>query len=632
MQNNSEDLPKIEKVENIYQFVFKGSLLPLYKGESPLINLGDGWTIRCPYFLFAPVLFVELQHTSGERATWFFDSFLRYIGNVATNLPDTYKTTIIEKGSKLIKEILRSVLENTPTTQRSEVRDFFDISAPARSQVWELCKNAILPKPTIATVDSLPEIMIGKSAGGQKGVVHVIEKKYLAEALCCNFQSQVVTALSDKFLSWPCIVDGTAQPCIGSMAVNDFDQMYKFVALRTGLVFFLLVTQHIASVCGIYIPAYNLVVSTTENYTWAVERFWNLDLMLLEYVEHYGETLEHYFFNSDHKNLCAFSRDQHIGHQLWNTLSGLEMIIEKTAPEDHPDLLVLGGRDSEFFGPIKDLFPDFKGRVLNEILTMSEIVTYIQKKCLILVRFNSNFISKRLRERIIRRSTKLYAEQDPIVKTYATKRLCIVIGVRVENRTVVDLLTFLTTLVDHIGTIAPGTCIILDGQNVRESIGEKPLGSFGDEAAHKSPLAFEKELFDKVKNFVNTNKVSMLITTGQTVAKSLVPILNADCFIAIWGAGLAKYRWLANKPGYVISSRYHLLNPAEMSIYQTPQIMESPTDLVYTAAEYVRDDPDAWQLIPVEGPRHVSFHLDLPAVLADISKFLDPYLANIRSK
>jgi hypothetical protein len=200
----------------------------------------------------------------------------------------------------------------------------------------------------------------------------------------------------------------------------------------------------------------------------------------------------------------------------------------------------------------------------------------------------------------------------------------LLIGLRIENRTVVNQAEFLEHLVRHIATVAPGCTIVLDGQNRRDD--DQPVGSFSDNIAIRSPLDVEAELCAAVIASAIGQDVTVVTTTGTTIANSIAWAHSASCFIAIWGAGLAKYRWICNKPGLVLSSKHHLLNPAEMSIYHTTTTMEAPTKVVYADPACVEDDPTALQLIPVDGPRHVSFRVDEMLFFLQVTELLNEFL------
>ena len=93
---------------------------------------------------------------------------------------------------------------------------------------------------------------------------------------------------------------------------------------------------------------------------------------------------------------------------------------------------------------------------------------------------------------------------------------------------------------------------------------------------------------------------------GAPISASVAWSMAADCFVSIWGASLAKYRWVCNTPGFVISSRYNLLHRIDLHIYDAPQYMEAPTPLLFADPEAIIDDPDAPQLINV-APGQASF-------------------------
>ena len=109
------------------------------------------------------------------------------------------------------------------------------------------------------------------------------------------------------------------------------------------------------------------------------------------------------------------------------------------------------------------------------------------------------------------------------------------------------------------------------------------------------------------------------------MSTSLAWTMACDCFVSIWGASLAKYRWVGNRPGYVLSSRYNLLHRSDLHIYDAPAYMESPTPLRFVAPDCIVDDPRAAQLVPVGAgqPSFVNFHVDIARVLPEILQVIE---------
>ena len=96
-------------------------------------------------------------------------------------------------------------------------------------------------------------------------------------------------------------------------------------------------------------------------------------------------------------------------------------------------------------------------------------------------------------------------------------------------------------------------------------------------------------------------------------------------FISPWGAGLAKYRWAANKPGVVVSSRWVLQNKGDLHIYDSEKYMERPTEIRFIEPKHVFDLEDEPVLIQVFNPHHpmyYNFKVNMGALYKEIETLL----------
>jgi hypothetical protein len=143
-------------------------------------------------------------------------------------------------------------------------------------------------------------------------------------------------------------------------------------------------------------------------------------------------------------------------------------------------------------------------------------------------------------------------------------------------------------------------------------------------------LDVEQELCGQVIESARGKPILVTATTGQPVATSLAWINAADCFIAIWGAGLAKYRWIGNKPGLVLTSHAHLLHSADLQIYSSRQYMEHPSPVVFIDPLAVHDETESSELIPLAGPFYSNFRIDTDIFFGQVRSFLAPLCRSSR--
>jgi hypothetical protein len=623
--------PDVIVVDGVYHLQFApGQILPFQQNGGPLRDLGAGWSYHSLYAEFAPILLFELQHVSGARATWFFDSTPQFLGHTAFGIPEFHHRILLHKASVLFDRMVGTVTGGGQTSTLAEVQSFFQISQAARQELEHLCRPPPASIPHIATLSELSEQIISMPKG-IAGPLVIVHRQALATSLTTSFQDRLMKGLIDGTFSWPSPVDGTDQPCSGGLCFNLFHFAYRISDPESGLVYFLLVSEHASRLLGQYYPSENLIITVDEWSKKSLETcFPDILTSIRIYICRFGDTFIPYQLRYGPKTLANSMRESHLGHQLWNEFSGLEDIVASIPAELYPIQLSYGGPIYGTFGPLADIFPEFASKTRTDVSSERDIIEFANRHDLILARFTRIFVSEALRNRMLRYAATTSDFQAARAQYRPGQGPVILIGLRVENRTVVDLASFICNLVSHIAQIAPGSTIVLDGQNRR--FDQRPVGSFSDHLAKHSPIDVEADLCQQVIASAAGQPVTVVSTSGQTIANSLGWITCVDCFIAIWGAGLVKYRWIGNKPGLVLSSQFHLLNPQEMSIYHTPQMMENPTPVHYADPASVEDQADAQQLVPVDGLRHISFRVNEPVFFAQVDAFLAPFIQQAMSQ
>ncbi len=186
------------------------------------------------------------------------------------------------------------------------------------------------------------------------------------------------------------------------------------------------------------------------------------------------------------------------------------------------------------------------------------------------------------------------------------------IGLRVENRTHEDLAGLLVRLLTRIAQHFPGATAILDGHNARLGAGGDMIESHGEAVAPEHPAQVERRLVLRLRQRLATADIRIIDTIGQPMSDSLALATISDGFLAIWGACLAKFRWVANKPGVALTSLDNILHRPDLAIYHTAANMEAPTEMIMPDPGWVHDLPDAPVLMnPGPGqPRFFNFRIE----------------------
>jgi hypothetical protein len=114
-------------------------------------------------------------------------------------------------------------------------------------------------------------------------------------------------------------------------------------------------------------------------------------------------------------------------------------------------------------------------------------------------------------------------------------------------------------------------------------------------------------------------------TIGLPITESLACGQQAQALIAIWGAGLAKYRWVSNIPGLIITNHWNLSNLGDLHLYDSHTAMEAPTPVRFIEPHLVEDLPDSPLMVPL-GPDFIpsicNFRIDERGAMATVHTVL----------
>ena len=321
----------------------------------------------------------------------------------------------------------------------------------------------------------------------------------------------------------------------------------------------------------------------------------------------------------------------HVGHHLWNELSGLMAVVNSVPANAYPWVIVQGQRgDGEAYGEVGAIFPELAQSVVRGLESDADMVEFCCQRGVQIIRTTSSYVSKSLRDRIntlVRASRGLDDERALARRLKADSVPIVVLGLRVENRTVADPEAFCTRVVEHLQERLGRVAVVLDGHNSRtRERGAESYPSFTEGRAATPPIEVERRIARSLQAAFSGDDVIIIDNIGGTMNASLFWLDQCDFFIAPWGAGLAKYRWAANKPGVVVSSKWVLENKGDLHIYDDTKYMEEPAEIRFIDSEHVFDFADEPVLVQVFEPHHpmyFNFKLNMKALYRDIDKIID---------
>jgi hypothetical protein len=163
------------------------------------------------------------------------------------------------------------------------------------------------------------------------------------------------------------------------------------------------------------------------------------------------------------------------------------------------------------------------------------------------------------------------------------------------------------SLKSQLGPVA----IIVDGHNSKD--GEDPrglgFGSVWDPSGTCRPIALEQDVVAELARIYRDDEsVRIISTIGKPMAESIFWASHAKCFVAPWGAGLSKYKWVCNLPGLVVTSREFGAN-FESNLYDDPAYRDSIVASIRSRPGDTEDVPESPQLISMKSPLYVNFKI-----------------------
>ena len=580
----------------------------------PAPPLGPGW-IALHAVVADGFAIHELLHDDGRRAEWFFDGAGRHSSDIGAWPAVTHQAlcTAFRPAMTTLRDALLPTFPlRFDAVQTAAMHSFLRLGPGLRHTIALALQAELLPDPVLCNIDA-PGAALPSWA----------DPAALRRTLSVNLQDRFVAAMREGELVWPSPVDGADMPCTGALTLDDFNSLFRFFDRASGLDLFVLATEHLSRVVGLFAPGRDMVASLGGDQTATLRRHYgSLGRYVLLHLAYYGESLlagqaqpaaPHRFGTFLRPGTSA-----HLGHQLWNELTAIDALIAELPRDRLPQWLVAGrpGHGTEFYGPIDALFPEIAGCVVRGFPDQPQLIRHAYENRIILFRAVREHVSAGLRRRVVAQAALRVPAIQPVGRV-------VLIGLRVENRTVTDLEALCALVIEEAMRLHPGCTVVFDGHNARgDTRSDETFGSHNEGIASQSPLAVERGVAQAMRQRFAGQPVTLLDTLGEPLAVSLAWSQACDGFVALWGAGLAKYRWVANRPGLIVTSRWNVENRGDLHLYDAEAYMESPTPLLFVPADVVLDLPSAPMLVPFEQASYRNFTYDPDGMRAHVRRFL----------
>lgn len=341
---------------------------------------------------------------------------------------------------------------------------------------------------------------------------------------------------------------------------------------------------------------------------------------LINHLIDFGVQIENYMNQSSKpKKYGIVGGNAHIGHSLWNYVSAIQRISDKKIANNLNEIIVVNGENSEPWISVEEIIEDYNG-IVNRKLNHKAVAEYVYQVNSFPIRLTDDYIKANSIEKIISKAKSRCSQ----ITNRTNNELRVVLGLRVENRTWTNQADGLVQIAKFLAQRFENLTLIIDGHDLITTTGKVYRSAL--ESNDHGVVEIEKKLVFNVQNALKETNVRVIDAVAMSLECSIAWIISSDFFIAPWGAGLAKYKWVANLPGVVFTSKLNMQYKGERYLYENPQIREDATSCIYVDELYLTDEEDTPSLVSVPGVKsghsRANFYVDPKGIDIAIEKVL----------
>jgi hypothetical protein len=609
-----------------------GELSPITIASAPAALL-PGWRPLFVYAGTAPIYLLELRHADGRESTWFLDpSFERHGFDDPETLPFWELPLLRTSVARIVSRLWHQALDGRDPDLDAECAGFLRMGAAIRGRLARLCEPEFSVR--VAPIDLSAARQLGaRTFPVRTGAVLTIDG--LWRLATSDLLVRSLDAIRNGALTWPSPVGGDTLATSGGVWLTDFLFAYRVVLGAHDTAFYVLASGHPCRVIGILFPADQIVFTIGREYHEHVEdqHAAPIEVLLSRHLCQHGDAMMDTWRGGIGAPAVLF-RERLISGQLWHDLTGLEQLVRLVPTAKLPEIIGLWGGVPEIHGDTEDTFPETKGHIVRSIADERAMIAHAYAQRRLLLRIPGNYVTKSLYSRIIDAGTRDPSLDRSRVMAAEIARIgcpLVLLGVRVENRTVEDLPAFFARIIDTMLIRHGRAAIVIDGHNsargapagqslaaqsfagqslvgqslTGQSLTGQPLAgqSFASKFQHlatEEPIAVERRVVQALLERYKDSPVILINNIGGSMAQSIFWCHAAHFFVTMYGSGLAKYRWACNQTGLVVTSRWTLDHKARTHIYEN-EYLEDARPLMFLAEQFVEDLPDSPLLITEPG-------------------------------
>jgi len=273
----------------------------------------------------------------------------------------------------------------------------------------------------------------------------------------------------------------------------------------------------------------------------------------------------------------------HIGHYIWNVVSGWPRLFALVPPERVD--IVTSYPSWQIFGGVTELFPNEAARAGCVVRPVSQDALYelmLERKATSLVLLDDH-VTAVAAQRIVdwsrQHCSPAFLTEVAALRQHAFP--LVMLTIRTENRAWIEQQEGYASLIRELAQEYPRLGIVLDGINS----GMAQVGSHGW-------MSLDDERAIAASIIAACPSVRFHSGIGCLPHESIILADAIDAFAAPIGAGLAKTRWIANKPGVGFSNASFMV-PGNFQGFLYDRFRDTPVPMRYVDSSEVQDVEDA---------------------------------------
>ena len=588
----------------------------------PLVFLGKKIHQQGPHWYFKEAIkatfnfyFVELATQNGQYAAHIYDRSMNYVTNSFENLEENAAESFKDAYAPAFRKLWQTVICGRNTLEAETLHTLETLGKGSRIELGRFVRNHILANDHVTILDSASSL---PSAVNREAVQSLFKADLLTAQI--NAMSQNILVMPSPFGEYNNI---TKKGVLFKQ--NDYYQFYAyyFQDLVNNTTYYLICGDWNYRVLALFFPELGETVFLTDEQKnfFDVSAHQTVRDAIYEHVVVHYKDLSHYMF-SDRCEPIIRVWYWHLGHHLWNELTGLQQTVDALPAEKLPSVLVVSPNTSEMYGKIEALFPQFSGKINRSLCLAGQLPSYLYQNDYLMLHPTRNYISQKLADRILKLSADACDSEfkSRVLELRRDGYGIVMIGLRVENRTLVDLAGFCSSVIEALKVDFGRVAVVFDGHNrpSQNDASESEFRSLHDHISLKRPIDVEHDIYEMLKTtFAKDENIRLISTIGEPISNSVFWCHHADFFVTPWGAGLAKYKWVCNKPGLIVSNRF-FLGSQDSHLYDKDDYREHPEKTFRVSQQDVQDFPNADLVIPFRDPLRSNFEVSLQGIRREL--------------